>query len=596
MAYSEEVKEAAKGLLMRGVKPKEVARELGINSERVIYQWITKYGWDSFLYLDSLELSLSRAINGILEKKNPTTKDLSYLETLFKLMDRAQGIRHREEKHKVQLEKIKTEVSSSTRNSKGNSGKGKGGLKNDLSKVKQEDFDKIFDKLLTGYQKKLRKTKYNNKINRTRNILKSRRIGLTYYFALEAFECAVMHGDNQIFISASRHQAEVFLAYIRAFCFEYFGVTLTGGGNKPLILWNGAELHFLSNNPRTAQGRGGHFYFDEYFWTQGFKKIKDLVGASAVAEGNTRTFFSTPSTVEHEGYPFWSGEEWNKATGKEDKFTTGKKLHEGVLGPDGVYRKVIDIFDAANDGCDWLDIDRIKQEYPDKNVFNNLFGCQFIDPTNSVFSLSKLTKCLTKAANWDDYDAGNPLRPFGDREVYLGFDPSRTRDAACCVVISPPKPPETKYRVLELHKWINKNFSYQANRIKELTERFNVTYIGIDVTGIGFGVSELVKKFYPAVREIHYSLNTKAELVMKGKALVDGGNVEWDEDNKEIGSALLQIRQTVTSGDKVTYSATRTEKTGHADAGFALLNGVYKDQIGGPHGSKVELTFSKQAA
>ena len=38
---------------------------------------------------------------------------------------------------------------------------------------------------------------------RIRNILKSRQIGATYYFAGEAFEQAVLTGDPQIFLSAS---------------------------------------------------------------------------------------------------------------------------------------------------------------------------------------------------------------------------------------------------------------------------------------------------------------------------------------------------------------------------------------------------------
>ncbi|MGK7630792.1 terminase large subunit domain-containing protein, partial [Salmonella enterica] len=39
-----------------------------------------------------------------------------------------------------------------------------------------------------------------------RNILKSRQIGATWYFAFEAFENAVMTGDPQIFLSASKVQ------------------------------------------------------------------------------------------------------------------------------------------------------------------------------------------------------------------------------------------------------------------------------------------------------------------------------------------------------------------------------------------------------
>ena len=75
-----------------------------------------------------------------------------------------------------------------------------------------------------------------------RNILKSRQIGATYYFSFEALEDAIFSGDNQIFLSASKRQAEIFKNYIVKMAREYFGVELTG---NPIILSNGAELHFF---------------------------------------------------------------------------------------------------------------------------------------------------------------------------------------------------------------------------------------------------------------------------------------------------------------------------------------------------------------
>ncbi|EIW8657804.1 TPA: terminase family protein, partial [Klebsiella pneumoniae subsp. pneumoniae] len=43
--------------------------------------------------------------------------------------------------------------------------------------------------------------------HRIRNVLKSRQIGATYYFAREALMDALMTGRNQIFLSASKAQA-----------------------------------------------------------------------------------------------------------------------------------------------------------------------------------------------------------------------------------------------------------------------------------------------------------------------------------------------------------------------------------------------------
>lgn len=87
---------------------------------------------------------------------------------------------------------------------------------------------------------------------RTRMILKSRQIGATFYFAREALIDALLTGRNQIFLSASKAQAHQFKNYMQAFVQEALGRQLTG---DPIVLANGAELHFLGTNYRTAQGR-----------------------------------------------------------------------------------------------------------------------------------------------------------------------------------------------------------------------------------------------------------------------------------------------------------------------------------------------------
>lgn len=99
-------------------------------------------------------------------------------------------------------------------------------------------------------------------------ILKSRQIGATYYFASEALIDAIETGRNQIFLSASKAQAHQFRSYIVSFA-KLVGVALTG---DPMLITSdlrpeeeaAAELHFLGTNFRTAQGRHGNFYFDEF--------------------------------------------------------------------------------------------------------------------------------------------------------------------------------------------------------------------------------------------------------------------------------------------------------------------------------------------
>ncbi|WP_204274326.1 terminase large subunit domain-containing protein, partial [Klebsiella aerogenes] len=63
---------------------------------------------------------------------------------------------------------------------------------------------------------------------RIRNLLKSRQIGATWYFAREALIDALTTGRNQIFLSASKAQAHVFKQYIVQFAKDAAGVELKG--------------------------------------------------------------------------------------------------------------------------------------------------------------------------------------------------------------------------------------------------------------------------------------------------------------------------------------------------------------------------------
>jgi hypothetical protein len=78
--------------------------------------------------------------------------------------------------------------------------------------------------------------------------------------------------------------------------------------------------------------------------------------------------------------------------------------------------------------------------------------------------------------------------PFGSRPVWMGYDPSHTGDSAGCVVLAPPVVAGGKFRILERHQWKGMDFATQAESIRQLTEKYNVEYIGIDATGLGIGV------------------------------------------------------------------------------------------------------------
>ncbi|MWM79430.1 phage portal protein [Escherichia coli] len=206
--------------------------------------------------------------------------------------------------------------------------------KNVFTDEQIEKLEEIFHSSMFNYQRHWWEV---GKTNRIRNLLKSRQIGATFYFAREALIDALLTGRNQIFLSASKAQAHVFKQYIIDFAKEV-DVELKG---DPMVLPNGATLYFLGTNARTAQSYHGNLYLDEYFWIPKFQELRKVASGMAIHKKWRQTYFSTPSSLTHSAYPFWSGALFNRGRNKADKVDidlSHSNLAPGLLCADGQYR------------------------------------------------------------------------------------------------------------------------------------------------------------------------------------------------------------------------------------------------------------------
>lgn len=586
--YSKPCQENCMRLYLRGFTIPEIERETGV-PERTLYNWRDNGDWDQFHPPDTIEIAISRRINLLAELPTKTPEQLHEFERLCKTFGETRINLARAKKLEAEAEAIRSgklkflppDAGPKERGPYKKDGSGKRkekAPKNDISGITKEMLDEIREKLFYGYQKLWHQAKENPLTRRIREILKSRQIGATYYFSYEAFEDAVLTGDNQIFLSASRDQAEVFKAYIIAFAKEYFDVELKGQG--VIILSNGAELRFLSTNSNTAQSYHGHLYIDEVFWIANYKRLKKVASGMAAHKKWRKTLFSTPSAISHEAYPEWSGELYNQKLPEKDRVPfdiSHEALKAGWLGPDKIWRHMVTVEDAEAQGCDLFDIEELKLEYSEDD-FANLFLCKFIDDSQSVFKLEKLLQCCANDENWKDYDE-NAARPFGNKPVSLGYDPSRTRDNASLAALSVPLTPKDIWRVLKTGSYHGQNFQYQANRIKDVKEVHNIVHIGIDTTGIGHGVFELVQEWFPLAMPIHYSMDMKTQLVIKALDVIENGRLRWLAKDIDITRAFLMISKTTTGSGLITYASSRSTEAGHADIAWSIMHALIYEPI-----------------
>src|SRR5450830_1925738 len=449
--------------------------------------------------------------------------------------------------------------------------------RNHFSEEQHEQLLEAFHDSLFDYQK----VWFRNSEARTRFILKSRQIGATWYFAREALADAIATGRNQIFLSASKAQAHIFKQYIIAFAKEACGIELSG---DPIVLSNGATLYFLGTNALTAQGYHGNFYFDECFWTRKFDELNKVASGMAMHKHWRKTYFSTPSSIQHEAYALWSGARFNRKKAKEDRISldlSHDRLAGGFTGEDKIWRQICTIVDAMRGGCNLFDIDELRLEYSTEE-FENLLMCGFLDDSFSMFPLADLQRCMVDS--WDEWGDVKPfsVRPFGYRPVWVGYDPALSGDSAGLVVLAPPSTPGGKFRVLERHQFKGNDFEAQAEVIRKITQRFNVAFIGMDTTGMGQGVYQIVQKFFPAVKGYQYSVDVKSRLVLKAQSVIRKGRLEFDAGFTDLAQAFMAIKRVMTASCRqVTYDAGRNEVTGHADLAWACMHAMDNESLDG---------------
>ena len=555
-------------LFWQGYSVPQIAEQLQVKRPTV-QSWKQRDKWEKTAPLNRVEFTLEARLIQLYAKPDLTAHDFKVADFLARQMERlARVSRYGQTGNAADLN-----PNVANRN-KGEKKKPKKNFFSEeaIDKLEEIFLDQSFDYQLEWWRAGL--------AHRIRHILKSRQIGATFYFAREALLQALKTGHNQIFLSASKTQAYVFRKYIIAFA-RQAGVELTG---DPIVLGNnGAELMFLGTNANTAQSHNGDLYVDEIFWIPNFQKLKRVAGGMSSQEHLRTTYFSTPSSLAHGAYPFWSGEQFNK--GRSDKSErvdidiSHAALAKGVACPDGQWRQIVTIEDALAKGCTLFNIDTLKRENS-VDEFRNLFMCEFVDDKASVFPFEELQRCMVDSLEkWEDY---TPFadRPFGHRPVWIGYDPSLRGDSAGCVVIAPPVVAGGRFRILERHQWKGMDFAQQAESIRELTQKYTVEYIGIDATGLGQGVFQLVRSFYPAAREIRYTPEMKTAMVLKAKDTIRRGCLEYDVSATDITQSFMSIRKTMTSsGRSSTYEASRTEEASHADLAWATMHVLINEPL-----------------
>ena len=554
-----DVKRKAQVMYFSGYKIAEIARQLNIPTS-TISSWKERERWDDFAPVGRVELTLESRLNLLILKENKSGADYKEIDSLGRQMERMARVK----KYSFG-DGNETDLNPKLKNR--NTGQRR---KPEQNAISQEQEELLINGFLGGmfqYQR----IWHDAKSNRIRDILKSRQIGATYYFSLEAFIDALTTGYNQIFLSASKKQALQFRSYIVNYAKQKADVDLKG---ETIKLPNGAELIFLGTNSATAQSYHGNLYFDEIFWVPKFDVMRKVASGMAAQKMYRQTYFSTPTTIAHPAYAFFSGKAFNRGRAKADKVEidiSHENLRTGKLCADRQWKQIVTIHDALEGGCNLFNLEDLLAENS-KEEFEQLFLCQFADDNSSAFKFADLQLCqVDSLEEWHDF---KPFyqRPFGNREVWLGYDPAFTGDRAALAIVAPPRVEGGDYRVLHKQTFHGMDYETQASRIKQFCDDYNVTRIVIDKTGMGSGVFQEVKKFYPMVQGLDYNADLKNEMVLKTQNLIQKRRLKFDSGDNDIVTSFMTVKKRITGTGKITYVSDRSEDASHGDLSWAIMN------------------------
>ncbi|WP_413020681.1 terminase large subunit domain-containing protein [Novosphingobium panipatense] len=570
----------ARSFYWRGWTIQQIAEEMEL-PYHTVYSWKVRHKWDDAPAIQRAEEGTLERYLTLLAKDKKTGGDFKEIDLLGRQFERlARVAKYADGGSEADLNPARSKGAKATNAKKE---KTKNLITRDMLAKLRADLETG----LFGHQS----VWLSSTALRTRMILKSRQIGATWYFARERLLVALETGKNQIFISASRAQANIFRNYIVQWVQKVCGIALAG---DPMVLQRGEDedgepleavtLYFLGTNYRTAQGYTGDVIIDECFWIYGFEELFKVASAIATHKQFTRTLFSTPSTLAHEAYPMWTGERVNRRRAKADRLKIDidhDALKGGALGPDGIWRQIVTVFDAISGGFDLVDVEELQLEYA-ADEFDNLFRCLFLDDSQSMFPFALMRRCMVDS--WDAWHKDfqpYALRPY-EGEVWLGYDPnaseSATADDAALVAIAAPTKPGGKFRILEKQRLKGLQFPEQAAAIRAMAGKYNVTKIGIDVSGAGKAVHQLVAKWFPSAEAITYSVQTKSAMVIKAKDVITKGRLEFDAGWLDMMAAFMAIRPELTKYG-VTYVASRAGGVGHADLAWATMHALFFEPL-----------------
>lgn len=316
---------------------------------------------------------------------------------------------------------------------------------------------------------------------------------------------------------------------------------------QEVIFPSGSRITALPANPDTARGYSANVFLDEFAFHKDSREIWKALFPVVSKAGLRLRITSTPN-------------------GKNNKF------HELWTAKDAAWsRHKVDIYDAVKDGLD-RDIEQLRAGMADEDAWSQEYELEFIDGATAWFPYDLIISC-------EHPDAGNPEQYAGG-PVFMGNDIAIRRDLWVTWVW------EQVGDVLwtrEISTLRRASFAAQDAELDRLVDRYGLTRLAMDQTGMGEKPVEDAKRRYGAYRVegVVFNPANKLNMATFAKQAFEDRRVRIPAGDPVL-RADLHKTQKVIGPAGVPRLVADSDGEGHADRTWAALLGIAASDSGAP--------------
>lgn len=404
---------------------------------------------------------------------------------------------------------------------------------------------------------------------------KARQIGWTHTTAGLLVLWAVFRGEPCTIVSKDEKASEEVLSkcawhvrVLREFGCESMTAAVSSSREEIVFAGGGRIVALPSTGGRSFSG---NLFLDEYAYHQHPERVWDAAAPTTML-GYKMRVVSTPNGVGNDFHRLW------ERARRKDQGRVRWSAHEVPLST------------ALDQGYP-VDVDACWTVYAkgDARLFDQLFGCSFLDAVMQYVPTEKIDACRTSA----------PLPEGG--LCYAGLDVGREVDLSCLVVVRVVRGVARVVHVEAIRRTDSDGLESMVGRA---FERFGLRRLCVDSTGMGSFPTDRIKKRHGdraevphrrnRVEGVDFTLRSKEALATNLYTMATEGQLALPEDDAALppplvdggsvanapGTAALlrkeiaSIRRVVTPAGNVTFDTLRTNE-GHGDRAWALALALF---------------------